>query len=482
MPNPKIELDIEQVKAVTGDEAHDLTEEKINEFLGDAGKEGTDIGDEEVKGEKDKGAGETEQPTAEELEAKRKTDEAAALALTTEIQDRATKEGKTVEDMRPIVEKERADKIAVEEQRKKDEEAAQADLETRIKARAEKDGTTEEEARTGVEEEDRLAREKDEEENKVYAGELKGRKALVDGVLAKGKALGYREKVLQLAVDTAKRSGDYAALEQMYGEFKTEDQERVETAAAEAQRREQEQQAVIEKESKEVPTETDAEKESRIKEVIRATYDEITRQEVGQEFRAAELELPRTQEELAELRKSDPGLWFMFTQAYKQTYALLDKAVTEHRAASLRLPKIATAVKDGELKKIMGFAKEFGLDTVKEEDVKALIEQTYKDPANTESRSGVPYPVAGRAYQRFLNEHLDTALRTTRASAEMRGRVQHEKDLQEMDHKTVKTISTAPIPATKRTEKKKVDVTDREAVAGMTEQEIDQLLQTGTPK
>jgi len=480
MANPKIELDIEQVKAVTGDEAHDLSEEKINEFLGDAGKEGDE------KAEEEKGEETTEQPTAEELEAKRNADQEAALALTTEVAERAEKEGKTVEEMRPIVEKEHADKITAEEQRKRDEEAAQAELETRVKARAEKDGTTEEEARAAVEEEDRLAREKEEEENKVYAGELKGRKALVDGVLAKGKALGYREKVLRLAVDTAKRSGDYAALEQMYGEFKAEDQERAETAAAEARRRDQDQQAATEKESKEVPPETEAENESRIKEVIRATYDEVGRGEVGQEFRAAGLELPRTQEELAELRRSDPGLWFLFTQAYTRTYGLLDKAVTEHRAAHLRLPKIATAVKDGELKKIMEFVKEFGLDTVKEEEVKALIEETYKDAANTESRSGVLYPVAGRAYQRFLTEHLDTTLRTTRQrdkiNAEMSGRVQHEKDLEDMRRKTVRTISTAPIPATKRTEKKKVDVSDREAVAGMTEQEIEQLLQTGTPK
>ena len=430
------------VKDVTVDQAREMKEDEIETLLTGKTEEPAKAGE---PSEEAKAAAASVQAD----EAKRVADEAAAAKA---IQDKADADRKSAEA---------ATKTTADEQKV-------------LEDRAKTEGKTLEELKAQVAKE--AAEKAAPPAEKLLAGKYKTPEELLKATTEEiVKPLGYSSKILEIAVEQAKKSGDYEPVERLYKELESElgrktAKEKAEAEAKAAQEKEQPPAVTL-------PPETDAERQGREALILQRTFEDLAISPIAREMTAQGLKVPESEDDIRELYKEDPWTVGKYAAEFQKIYGEYTKIALDHRKAVAEVGPHNETVKSAEVKKILDLAKEYGLDSVKLEDVEKFVESTYKTETLLEDRTGVKFYRSGQASREWFLENYRTILKKVKADAEMTGRVQHEEDIKELKALSVKSISTTPVAAKpERTAKPKVDIEDVRQRALLTDEEIEERL------
>lgn len=321
------------------------------------------------------------------------------------------------------------------------------------------------------EEEDRKAAEKD--GKKYYAGKVyENDDAFFNAMKEIAKPLNYPQVVLEEIVELAKKSGSLASAEKIYRELESETGRRSET---ERLRKEQEAQALANQKPV-IPDETPEEQKYRTDLVIKAAYQAIEGSELVAQMRKEGLEIPTTPENLRELYKKDPYFGRQFESLYQNVLERFKTESLAHRTAQYEANPHNARVAQEETKKILDLVKELKLEEqFKPDQIATYVSEAYKSPDAVEIRNGVEFRRANEfAYKKFVADNLSTIVRQTTLVSSEAGRRQMLEHIEQMRERNPQSISTARIPGEPAApeDKKKVDLNDRDAVAGLSTEDL----------
>jgi hypothetical protein len=314
---------------------------------------------------------------------------------------------------------------------------------------------------------DKLAADKSGAEG-LIAGKFKTNDELVKAVEDTAATLKLNTKIIAPAIALAKESGRYNALADMYTALEEEQQ-----AKAAAERGASEKPTLPSK----APVETEEERSNREAIVQQHVMDELRGSDIAKELEKAGITFPETQDAVQEAYNKNPWLLGQFSEEFRKRFEAGNKVTLDHRNAVYEVTPHNDGVISGQTEGIMKMMTDLGLPA-KREEIEVFVRETYqKDRFALEDRVGVAFFRDGYAKQAYTVANLDKILEQRRILDQREARAQYDKDMKEIRERSVQSISTLPIPSSpERLEEKKVDVNDREAVARLSDAELDRLI------
>jgi hypothetical protein len=303
---------------------------------------------------------------------------------------------------------------------------------------------------------------------KLLAGKYKTENELAKGLVEIGKPLSINQEFLQDVVDLARKSGDFSKVEEMYGKLdgQLSQQREAEKAAAEAA-------PAKEPAPPATPSPETAEQREQLAGVIAEEVRvDLKSLPIARKLNEAGIDIPETKAAMDQLQELNPGLWVELRDEVKKLWddkwAMTDSFIK----AETELPTFKEQQRAEAKTKIKNLVSEYGLE-FPETEIDKAFDEADSSGAYSEDRDGVTYPKSGGYYRHFMAEKLPDLLPEVRTKAEAKGREQYLADLKKMKEGTVDTVSTTKVPGAPATkEAKALDVNDREAVAHLSDEEL----------
>lgn len=301
---------------------------------------------------------------------------------------------------------------------------------------------------------------------KLFAGKYKTEDDLARGLVAIGKPLGIPTDVLENAVALARKTGDWATAEAMYSSL-NKDLSRRKSEGVPAPRAPQGPQPTVQ------PA---ADRETTLRNVVaQEVRNDVLKSDVVAELRNLGVELPTTKEGWAQLRSDYPYYAMKLERYAEERYNHHMKDGQDYLAALDGADSAREAERESAQEKILSFVKDKSLQ-LSEEDVKAFLDEADENESGYVDKNGVPYPSADGYVRHFFATKLPELVDQIRISAETAGRSQAAKDLANMSGRTTQSISTETLPGANRTQPKKIDLEDREAVARLSDEDLERMI------
>ena len=314
----------------------------------------------------------------------------------------------------------------------------------------------------------------------LLAGRFKTREDLAKGILEIAKPLKYSIEVLQTALEMAKETGNWAAVEKMYVALN-----KALSAGEKAGDAPGAAKGPASPENLDPATQKQAAETVQVY-ALQETRSAVMNSQLMQELVAAGYKVPKgflvdekaTDTFLDQLRKDGMAIeWLQLTQLMKGSYAHFEKEAQTYLQAEAAAPGHNKAQRDAALQSIRDFAQKTGM-TVKDEDLQAFLAEAEKDPLAVEMRSEVPYLRSEGILNAWRLRNFDAIMKHVDLAGEVRGRTQAAADLAGLDAKGKRAASpsTSGLPSTHQ-EAPKVNLDNPDEVESMDEAAL-----FGTPK
>ena len=306
---------------------------------------------------------------------------------------------------------------------------------------------------------------------KLLAGKYKTNDDLGKGLLEIGKALKYNPKTLERFLGIAKKTGDWAEVEQAYLELQ-ETLSKNQKAASTDQPPAKEEGTP---KGDQPPQPATAEERQALAEEMHVLMAEVAREmedtPVVREMKEQGIPIPKTREEFRQLKTDYPYYARDFNDQFMATYKQLQKEIGDYNQALQTVESHTTTAKESAKQQIGEYNKEFGLK-LDDAKIQEIIDQALKSEFVYETKSGVKFVRDNGIAEHFLAKQFPTLAKAIKTNGELDGRKQHLDDLDTMQKKTLSSISTSHIPPTRR-EKGKVNLDDPQQVAGVSDDDME---------
>ena len=302
----------------------------------------------------------------------------------------------------------------------------------------------------------------------LLAGKYKSTADLKKGILEITKPLGYPQKVIERLVAFAEKTGDWKTVEDTYKELDTalsRDQKIPAAAAPAAPAAPQETQP---------GSETDkAVAQEMYRVSVDEAYDQVSRSPVAAELAELGLNIPRTKEEWNRLKLDYPYVAFRFDQEFTRQFQAAQKGVHDYYTSLEGLEAHTTQAKATAQQQIKDIAKEYNLEGFDDTRAEQLIAEALKSPQIYEDRNSVQYIRDGAIRDYFIAKEFPNLTKAMKLGAELNGRTQAVKDLEEMRKRNINSISSAPLPGNRIAAPVPGSEDDEAVIARMSDEELD---------
>jgi hypothetical protein len=323
---------------------------------------------------------------------------------------------------------------------------------------------------------------------KLYAGKYKTKDELYKGFLSAAKALNYLPGVLEAVVEAAQRTGDVTKIETLYGELDKAISAN-HKAGDPAQPAPADPAAPGKKPGDTAggPEPSETERATVRQLVFDRAEARLAASPVVRRLKARGIELPENLFQdrkvvegfLESLETDHPALYIEFKQAFVDAVDGSRTEVRETYQAVREAEEKNPATREADVAKIRDYAKQISLPLTDQElqAFAAAAEAEY--PWIFEHRAGVDFLKPGALVDAFHLKHREKIAEQIRINAEIAGRTQAAKDLEEHGRRNGGGISRASLPASAPSRERKagqIDTEDPGQLAALSDQQLDDLL------
>ena len=314
------------------------------------------------------------------------------------------------------------------------------------------------------------------EPTELFAGRYKTEDDLEKGVGELAGKLDQPTYFLKKEIAEARKSGDWAGVEELYKELQAIDTRRNQADHA--------RQGQVDAERERLRSEQDVQvSETERVEAVKK-WNDFTAREYGrqikehpiqQQFTERGMPFPETKEDVENLRLTDPVLFFELREATKELLAGIDDFRVRYFDAKAKQPELLQSAR-GEAEKAIKAKNDrlkLGLTDVQ---IQADLDGIFKlqdNPFIYEEKDGVPTPRANGAAKYWNAEMLDQYLEKAVVDAENRGALRQADDLRKMRAGEIAAPSTSHIPgAAGRSASRKPNLRSEADVRGMSDKDL----------
>jgi hypothetical protein len=293
---------------------------------------------------------------------------------------------------------------------------------------------------------------------KLLAGRYKTEADLEKGILELTKQMGIDDRGIRLELDIAKEFKNFSTIERLYTRMQSE---WTKSKAAGAPRPAAPAPATDEKEFLQIVTQSTLEAMKSNATIEQMVEDGFT--------------IPRTKQELDDLRKENFAWWKAFTDEFKRTFDEYSREGREYQKALDEVDSANTQAIEREITRIRQFVEANGLK-LSDAEVEALKTEAIASPLVYEDRHGVQFIRDGGIYKYWLAEKFPEKLEELKVALVAKSRKEGITDLKALQSEGIRSISTSPIPG-QRVEAPKIDEKNPDEVAKLSDEELAQRIE-----
>lgn len=316
------------------------------------------------------------------------------------------------------------------------------------------------------------------DEAQLLAGKFKTTEELAKGFLEIAKPLKYNSKVLEKALELAKKTNDWAAVEEMYLELNAAVSANVK-AAADASVSASPAAGDPSRDTLQPTPGQDADERTVQLHALEETLRDVSGSDVARELLEAGIPLPDGfMTDVAGTKQYMAKLKVDFPVQYLELKTAVERKFQEHIATGKQVLKAfnereahETQLKTKELDRIKAYAQNVGMQ-VADEQLGQFIADKLKSQTVFEDRFGVPYLKPDALFHEWLLANHDAIVKSVRLSAEIAGRTQHATDLADMRKRSGSSPSTAGSSGAHRADPPKIDMEDVDQVTELTDEQL----------
>jgi hypothetical protein len=309
-------------------------------------------------------------------------------------------------------------------------------------------------------------------EPKLLAGKFTNLLDLGVSALEEVKVLKIDKKEVSEMIAEAFRTGDTSKVEAKYKELESQ----VGKQIADEKKNEPPKPGVKTVEPPVATTEPELTAEEYRQAVLDQSYAQFEKTVLAADMREAGIEVPKTDEQLAELKLVNRPMWKEFMDEFQGIVLTNKTKADEFLKAEKEVPVHNNSQREKAKTQILDFGKKFKVE-IKPEEIDKILLDAEKEPGLYENRNGLMFIREGSIFRFFKAERaedlLDRVSKQTEAESLTKGRQQAAEDLKNIDGKAIKSISTTQMPGMK-TVPKPIDWNDPEQVrkASIPEKEL----------
>ena len=301
----------------------------------------------------------------------------------------------------------------------------------------------------------------------LFAGKYNSTLDLTEAVLEEVKALKADKKDVADLITEAHKTGDWSKVEAKYKEF----QAQVEKQIADQKKTEPTQPAQPTTEPAQQPTaEPEVSPQEYQAAILDQSFNDFEQTELAKDFKEAGIEIPRTDEQLAELKKNDRGMYREFMQEFGRIATRNKAAADEFLQADKDAPVQNTSEEKKATQQITDFGKKYKVE-IKPEEIQAILKDAKAKGDIFTTKNGVLFIKEGAIFRYFKAEKaediLDRVQKQTEAEALTRGRTEGHTDATTKNDKGIRSASTVAVPGAKAKAPATIDWKNEESIRAM---------------
>lgn len=315
------------------------------------------------------------------------------------------------------------------------------------------------------------------EPEKLLAGRFKTTDDLAKGLLEIAKPLKYNSDFVQVALETAKETGNWAAVEKMYTALN-----KTLSAGGKAEGAPGAPGAQQDPEKGKPAAETQVtEKEAVQIHAVRETYEAVANSKIMRQLLQEGYKLPKgflvdakvTDEFMDTLKADGKAIeWIQLSQLMQTVYRKSVKEATEYLQAEAESKTHNETQKSAAVQSIKTFAQELGLP-VTDEEITAFLTEAENDPYAVEVRNEVPFLKADGILNAWQMRNLKAIRQAEYLKGETTGRAQAAKDLAELGKRNRNNSSISNSGGSnRRQENPAVDLDNQDEIENMSDAEL----------